>query len=495
MNLIKSSVDDVKLKDYPHFDAPIPRKKIKKLLEDFISGKYRAFYPFIRYELSWKPFRLKGNGVIKPKCREIRYGSRRDAYVFSYYRKILSELYEKRLIELDIADCPIAYRRLAKTGGSGKSNIDFAKDAFDKIDSLGNCVAIALDISKYFESLDHSRIKQVWCELLGKSRLPNDHFAVFNNITQYRWVDQTEMYKRLGFIGHIRCKKGQRYLKNKKEIQNTYKKLCSRKDFEDKICGKDPNVGVSLVKVNPNTYGIPQGAPISDLIANFYLMDFDMEMKKYVQGKGGKYMRYSDDILLILPGEINIAMEAIDFVCEEVSKQGPEIKIKNEKTCVALFRQDRDRLLFEHIHLQQDEPRKNGFEYLGFRYDGQKVYVRDSTVSRFFSKVAKAAYFEARWIIEKYPDLKYADLINKFNFSHFSERFFRVKKYNPTEYSSWTFYSYIKKSSEIFGRKGNRIPTQFKGFENFSRNRVNKAIKKLVLKRAKKKIGHYTIVD
>ena len=188
MNLIQSSADDIKLKDYPHFDAPIPSRKIKKLLEDFISGKYRAFYPFIRYELSWKPYRLKGNGVIEPKSREIRYGSRRDAYIFSYYRKILSALYEKRLIELDIADCPIAYRKLTKTGGLGKSNIDFAKDAFDTIDSLGNCVAVALDISKYFESLDHSRIKQVWCELLGKTRLPNDHFAVYYNITKYHWV-------------------------------------------------------------------------------------------------------------------------------------------------------------------------------------------------------------------------------------------------------------------------------------------------------------------
>ncbi len=461
-------------KHYPHFDAPIPKRKIRSLLTDFESGAYRVFYPFIRYNLKWKPFRLTGTVSKEPKVREIRYGSRRDAYIFSYYRKKLSRLYENRLKELDIDDCPIAYRKL----GKGKCNIDFAKEAFDTIDSLGNCVAIALDISKYFENLDHKKIKEIWCELLNEKMLPPDHYAVYRNITKYRIVDQMEMYKRLGIFGPDQFGIGNdHFYMSKKLFYQKYIKICSRKEFEEKICGKNPCFGPSLIEINQNSYGIPQGSPISDLIANFYLIYFDYEMNKYAKCKGGLYRRYSDDILLILPGGVVEAKAAIDFASFEMNKQGPELKIKEKKTCIALFKNlDQNNLHFEHFPLNPDEPQKNGFEYLGFRYDGKKVYIRDSTISRFYSKVAKAAYFEAKRMVKINPKLAPIEIVNKFNFSFFSQRFFRVKEYSPEDYKSWTFYSYLKKSAQTFGKKGDQILKQIKGFENFSRKRVEKFI-------------------
>lgn len=103
---------------------------------------------------------------------------------------MLMEKYEAKLAELKISDCPIAYRQVVKNPGSntGKCNIDFAKDAFDEVKSLGDCVAIALDIKGYFDNLDHGLIKQLWLELLelqrkrtGAARLLPDMVFSFSN--------------------------------------------------------------------------------------------------------------------------------------------------------------------------------------------------------------------------------------------------------------------------------------------------------------------------
>jgi len=50
------------------------------------------------------------------------------------------------------------------------------------------------------------------------------------------------------------------------------------------------------------THGIPQGSPISDLLANMYLLNFDCAVRKILDALGGSYLRYSDDILLVAPG-------------------------------------------------------------------------------------------------------------------------------------------------------------------------------------------------
>lgn len=470
------------LKHYPHFDSPISRKNIRRLLQEFETGPERAFYPFFRYEQSWQPFRSAD--PVKPdrKTREIRYGARRDAYIFAFYRRKLARLYEARLAALGIEDCPIAYRQLKKNHGGGKCNIDFAKSAFDEIDNLANCVAIALDIRKYFERLDHQRIKCIWCDLLGVDELPPDHYAVFRNITRYRFVDQREVYRRLGFFGpkQVNGKWIEGFLVRYRDMPT---KLCSRAEFESKICGKDSGTGPSLVRVNENAYGIPQGAPISDLIANFYLLEFDSIMAAYARKRGGRYMRYSDDILLILPGGRDIADAATAFAVNEMRRHGPELQIKEEKTCIALFQQAGDRLAFEHISQHPDEPNKNGFEYLGFRYDGRRVYVRDATISGFYRKVAIAAQSEAARIVEKNPDRSADELCSAFDFSLFSQRFSRVKRQNLTDdYRSWTFYSYLKRSAQTFEAKGERILGQARGFNEFMRGRVSEAIASRVAK-------------
>jgi hypothetical protein len=476
------------LKQYPHFDAPITLREIQNLVTDRERVAANPFYPFFLYEESWQPFRSTDSAKPDKKTRPIRYGARRDAYIFALYRRKLSRLYEARLREMGIEDCPIAYRQVLKPErAGGKCNIDFAKDAFDEIDRLGDCVAVALDIKGYFENLDHARIKCIWCDLLGVQKLPPDHYAVFKNITKYRFVDQREVYARLGYFG-LRERNGHLVPGFLVPFRDMPKQLCSNAEFRAKICGGDPKHGPSLVQKNTLRHGIPQGAPISDLIANFYLLGFDKVLADYAQARGGRYMRYSDDILLILPGGSVGARAAIDFATTEIRKHGPELRIKDTKTCVAQFQRTPDGLRFHHLKQRPDEPAKNGFEYLGFRYDGRRVYVRDSTISRFFRKVAGAAKRDGRRHVEDNPAMDVKALTDSFDFPLFSQRFSKVKKANlSSDYRSWTFYLYLKRSAGAFGPKGDRILKQARGFDDFMKARVSSSIVRSVEKRQQPK--------
>ena len=466
------------LKHYPHFDAPIPIKEIESLVNSPHRVAMHAFYPFLRYNLEWQPFRPTDAARPEKKSRPIRYAARGDAYVFTQYRRILGTLYEERLTELGIQQCPIAYRRISKPGSRGnKSSVDFAKDAFDEIDRFGNCVAVALDIEGFFENLDHAHIKRTWRDLLGEEELPPDHHAVFKNVTKYRYVDQREVYRRLGYFGTVtrdgRTIEG--FTRPQSEIP---KQLCSPREFRAKICGNDPQYS-SLIMKNDERFGIPQGAPISDLIANFYLLDFDRKVHLYACQLGGQYMRYSDDILLLLPSGTDMVEEAVGFVADEIRRHGSRLRIKESKTCAIQFKRKGEELTCEHIKQKPNETEKNGLEYLGFRFDGKKVYVRESTMSRFYRKVSSAAKQAATKHVETNQDMSFSQLKSSFNYSAFSTRFLKVRREKlEGGPKNWTFYSYLKRAEKTFGARGDRIIRQTRRFRNTVSVRIEEAIER-----------------
>jgi hypothetical protein len=191
-------------KQYPHFDAPLRLQELARIANDPEAVATNTFLPFIKYEKRHQPFRTPEKSARKPpKIREIRYASHRDSAIYSRYRFGLAPLYEAELERLRISDCVLAYRHIPVRPGSsvGKCNIHHAKEAFDHIKSLGHCCAVVMDISKYFESMDHGLLKALWCRLLGVSRLPADHFAVFKAITRYRIVELETAYEALGYFG------------------------------------------------------------------------------------------------------------------------------------------------------------------------------------------------------------------------------------------------------------------------------------------------------
>jgi hypothetical protein len=217
-----------------------------------------------------------------------------------------------------------------------RDNIHFAHDAILEIQRLQDCCVVALDISNFFETLNHERLKYLWCGLLGVSRLPPDHFRVFEAATRYSFVEQKAVYERLGHFGVKKMTKAGKpiygHLTRHKDMP---KQLCTGKEFREKIAGGDGNG--SIIKKNLKPYGIPQGAPISDLLANLYLIEFDRKVLSWVRAVGGSYFRYSDDIPIIVPGGEAEGRKLMDNARALIKEFGSQLEIKQEKSAIFIF--------------------------------------------------------------------------------------------------------------------------------------------------------------
>jgi hypothetical protein len=469
------------LKRYPHFDPFISADAAVKYATDETKVSRHTFYPFMRFVQRWTRFAPKGQSG-KPKQRELRYAARRDAYIFSYYRWQLSALYEQALKKHAIDDCVLAYRRITDTASaSGKCNIHFARDAFAKIAAHPTCCVIALDISRFFESLDHQLLKQHWCRLLGKKRLPPDHFAVFKAITQYSVVDKEQVFERLGHYGPKRTTKNGKiisgYLTPFDKIPT---QLCRGKEFRNKIGGGG---GKSIIQRHYKPYGIPQGAPISDLLANLYLFDFDVEANRRAKAVGGSYYRYSDDILFILPISPARAIAFESDTRAAIAKFGSKLEIKDEKSSIVSYSPDGS--LQKCSLVMGDKSCKQGIEYLGFRFSGKRIYIRNRTLQGLYRKMVRAARREANALARQYPTKDAAYIGAKFNRESFIKRFSKVENFKdrPDDYKSWTFWTYAVRAEKIFGKIGAPVTRQLRRLREIANNKIDREIVRAIERR------------
>ncbi len=463
------------LKHYRHFDKPIPKRKIRAIVTNPKRVAQNTFFPFLCFAQEFKRFGRN------PKERLIRYAGRCDAYIFAYYRHILSVQYEKKLEELGIQECPIAYRKIPVEIGkeSGKCNIHFAKEAFSTIKNLGPCYAIVLDISNYFESIDHKKLEQLWCELLGKDSLPEDHQAVFKAVTQYAVVDQQKCYERLGYFGDVTVndisKRG--LTLNPKDIPI---QLCSLEDFRKKICGDDPNYS-SLIEKNKKDYGIPQGSPISDLLANLYLLYFDKEMKSLAVRIGAYYRRYSDDILFICPPDHEMVDRVMKEMRTQISKAGKNLVIKPEKTNIIEFFMDKDSLKCQpYSTSDKDKP----LEYLGFAFDGQVVSLKGKTISGYYRKMTFGVRKKAKALVAQYPDKTPEQILEHFDLSPLYQKYGKIEDFMPSfEYKNWNFWTYAKRADDIMKPFNNIILRQLRNHKKKIRTLLEQEIVHEYIKR------------
>lgn len=471
------SADDIKLKGYPHFDKAISREDAFSLATSPARVASHTFYPFFRFSQGWTKFTKKGVKSER-KDRELRFAARADAYIFSRYRHLLAERYEEKIQAAGLSDNILAYRRIIdQETGRGKSNIEFARDAFNSISELRQCFVIALDISKFFESIDHSILRSIWLRMIEEDRLPVDHQAVYEAITKYAVVDKQEVLER---IGHFGPKGLDARGLPKKGYLTPYKKmptqLCTGAEFRQKIAGGDGTR--SLIRKNQKPYGIPQGAPISDILANMYLFDFDLYMLNLAKSMSGRYYRYSDDILLIIDTDDAGARAVAASIRESIKKYGKKLLIKESKSSILEFSPLSDRQTFRLLDSKPGVQGRNGLEYLGFRFDGRKVYIRDKTISNLWRKVVKAARRHAIATVRRYPGKTLVELRRLANYDSALEKFGRVDEFasKQDEYRKWTFWTYARRASERFGDKGSPIILQIRAYKKIVRKKCESAL-------------------
>lgn len=477
------------IKTYLHFDRRISAEKVASIANDPERVAKHAYYPFLRYSEAWMPYRPK-NPKFKAKKRPIRYAARVDSAIFAKYRTVLAERYEAALNSRGLTRNVIAYRQVQDDAGRSLTNIDFAKEAFLKVSALGNCRAFVIDISQFFESLDHQYLMKIWTELHPEHQVPPDELSVFRAITKYTVVDADPVMQRLGLYAgkdatdaeHKICADKRRSLKKK-----GYKQVCSPQEFRDYVTGGKPGYP-SLIQKHNLCYGIPQGLPISDIVANMYLLHFDEVVSKLVADRGGIYRRYSDDILILEP-TTDIPFNYLNFLQNELHNIGKEINIKPEKVSeIHFFKNEDGTLRYQHV---RGKTGKNGLEYLGFRFDGNTVHLRDRTIANLNRKFLRRSRGAIASYIRRYRSKPVTWLISNFYAEKVLKGFLREVRFSEVDDpSEWTFFSYARKSSIAFTGFNRSFSRQLNSFRRNARDTLTEELQKQVLRKTK---DNYTI--
>ncbi|WP_418498834.1 reverse transcriptase domain-containing protein [Flagellimonas sp.] len=387
--------DWFKERAYPHFTNKTPNR-IRKGVEKYIKNQNRvathSFSPLIFKEIKQRRFKASEfNGELRrshkkiskdtvqstTKIREILYSTHIDSHIYSYYtHKIIGPKYEEQLkkdTDLDLAIT--AYRRVkTKDGTKHKNNIHFAKDVFDEIKKRGSCAVLAFDIENFFPSLNHKSLKTIWCEILGCKSLPKDHYNIFKAVTNYSYVRLSDL--KIGKRGFDEKKLAQL----RKDGNDTYFK--SIKD----LVNSDIIIHKNQKKKDGATVGIPQGLPISALLANIYMLPFDLNIiESLVKGKGMFYRRYSDDIILIC--SLNEEDQVVKTISEEIKKI--KLTISVEKKEVTIFKEYQGRL--QSFRLDEKQLKFNlPLCYLGFEFYGYQTLIKSKNLSTFYREMKMA---------------------------------------------------------------------------------------------------------
>lgn len=153
-DLIKQWEDKEKVsqleRKYLHFDQKTSISNAKRFITNPTEIARHYFYPFIKNDIETKRFKKDkktGERKFETKVRPIMYASHVDSLIYSFYNVQLNSKYEEKLLGTLYQSSVLAYRKL------GKSNIEFAFEVFQEIKQMGECVVLAFDVSKFFDTL------------------------------------------------------------------------------------------------------------------------------------------------------------------------------------------------------------------------------------------------------------------------------------------------------------------------------------------------------
>ncbi|ARO16024.1 RNA-directed DNA polymerase (Reverse transcriptase) (plasmid) [Ketogulonicigenium robustum] len=337
-----------KERKYKHFDLPLVDRELS--FDFSVEDKPHRFLPLLGFtDVNRRYVRNKdGAREVKVKERPIRFASHEDAAYLQAYAGHLNRMYERALWRDGTSDSVLAYRR------GGGTNIHHAKALFDEIKSRGDCTVFAMDISGFFDCLDHTLLRDEIADLIGETRLEGHHASVWKNVTRYSWVETEDLDKLLG------------------RKRNGHGRICSPSDFSDHVRGRKDG----LIRKHDQTFGIPQGTPVSGLYANIYLRTFDREMIAWCSRAGGSYRRYSDDIAVTLPlgAKVHHVVAVVEKMLADFC-----LSMSIDKTDTADFK---DGLLASATPIQ----------YLGFTFDGQKTKIRPSSLDAYRGKMRRGIH-------------------------------------------------------------------------------------------------------
>lgn len=512
--LVKKEKDWFKLKRYPHIGYPLLAKDRHVWIEPYVKNPLivaaHNFLPFIHKKSKVRKFRKEYCEVCgkllytikdgkkttrkasKPKERELFYAGHLDALVYSYYAELLTKEYEKILSNKNLTDVVTAYRKIPITHGSKKykCNIDFAVDVFKSINEYpkDNFVAIAFDIKGFFDNLNHKLLREQWKKVLGLTTepLPDDHFNVYRNITRFSYIDLVDIFQE--FQNQIFVKAsahGNPTITRKRVSKIKYLKkadaiaFCTKEEYLKKrksLVKKQRFIKDATGITKTKDFGIPQGSPISAVLANIYMLDFDYEINKYLESIGGIYRRYSDDMVAICP--LDKKNEVIKEFTDKIKES--YLTIQDKKTQIFHFERQRRVLRCGQEFPNGINYNKN-FIYLGLEFDGKNAKIKSASISGFYRKmkrtIKRGKHFSNQPNNKYSGELFKARLLKRFSYKGANRRnkyIWNASKsyFEVSQHFDWgNFISYAKKAQKI------KFPNKIKSQTKRHWNKLEKLLK------------------
>lgn len=460
---------EFKLKKYPQLDPYFDFLNFSEQIQAKVCDptlkaiRSHSFLPFLKILTKTPKYRYqedKASYSLDTKVRPISFASHFDSYIYAYYSFALTEEYQSYLRDKDFKNCILAYR----TDLGGLCNIQFAKEAFNRVNDhihrRGRCTAIALDITGYFDNIDHGILKEKWCKILSVNELPIDQYKVFRSLTKYSYVNY------ISFLKHFDINLSQLKKQNVRwqSILDLLNETVTGPSFAEKFnfLRAKKLISTNQPKKNINTgelesRGIPQGSSMSSVLSNIYLIDFDEFVNKLSNKLDFSYRRYCDDLLIICNTADAEDISAI--VLSEIKKYKLVIQTKKaERIDFALNSKGKIRgfnykKMIKNPGLLNPENESRlykSLQYLGFEFNGQDVYVRPGSLSRFFQKMKGRI---TKTIMMSYSSRSRKEQIMK---KQIFERYSHLGKRN--------FLSYVQDAAKKSYTKSSGIPRQ--GFDS-----------------------------
>lgn len=499
-----------KLKKYPHIGEPIVKKDyipIKNYVQSDKKISKHSFLPFIHKCLAQRKYRAdisvsektpsgKRKRIIgKPKIRHIYFANHLDSLIYSYYNQVLSEQYEKFIQDKPFNNSIVAYRKIPLLPGSEKNkcNIDFAKTTFEYIKSNQDkkLTVIIADVTSFFDNLDHKVLKKQWCNILDKSTLPTDHYNVFKSLTRMRYVEGDQLYN--SYNSTMIVERGIANSSKEKEYKRI--KISSNRFFKEKnavaYCTKEDFLknNLNLVISSNVKKGIPQGSPISATLANIYMIDFDEVISTEIKNIRGFYQRYSDDLIVIC--EQSYEDKIILLLRDKITNLA-KLEIHQDKTKIYRFEEINGKFKgFEIDEESKEENHNKTLEYLGFKFDGQRVLIKTSGFSKYYRSMKRS--FKKSASLAKNSKNPDSSIFKSRLYKRFTHRgskrklIYRPSKNDPAKYEKtkeyyWGNYlSYIMKANDsmlsingnnIIAKQGRKFWKNFHELMLFHENRI-----------------------
>lgn len=379
---VKIDWERYKQKSYLHFDTPIHINHFKKYITNPNKIKSHSFFPFIHFPMNLTKFAFNPHKSKKMKHRRVRdiyYASHKDSMIYKYYGDILNHYFNDYLIDNKIDNVVIAYR----TNKNGLNNIHFAKEAFNFILDNDRAYILTMDLKSFFDKIDHVKLKRTIQKVLDLHSLPSDFYKVLKSITQFTYIEQEEI---------------DQFLLNKYGSKNRNELIKNRRIEKVMSSGEFRQFKQGRLRYN-HKVGIPQGSSMSGVCANIRLIDVDFQIKMLVHKYGGIYRRYSDDMIIIIPNDVNIIEVKEDIF--DIIELNKDLEVHPEKTNLMKYLNGR---------IFNLNGSKTFLDYLGFVFDGSTIRLREKSLFKYYSRAYRKAKIVRKQSIKKGRKTGYRDL-------------------------------------------------------------------------------------